>query len=127
MSASSVRGQSVKVREHVVGRFVRCSLPGGTETLVALLTYSELVSETPTRELRELAASLGPDAEEAYVSTAQMLRKEERAEALVEVLTARFGPLPESALKTVHAASLDQMRAWTTRAVTSETLDGVFG
>ena len=77
-------------------------------------------------ELRDLAASLGPDAEEAYVTTAQMLRTEERAEALVEVLTARFGPLPESAT-TVRAASLDRIRAWTTRAVTAETLDEVFG
>jgi hypothetical protein len=66
-------------------------------------------------------------AHEAYVTTAQMLRTEERAEALVEVLTARFGPLPESVLKTVRAAPLDQMRAWTTHAVTAETLDEVFG
>jgi len=101
--------------------------PRGGEAFTALLTYIELVSETPAGELRDLAASLGPDAEEAYVTTAQMLRAEERAEALVEVLTARFGPLPERVLKTVRAASLDQMRAWTTRAVTAETLDEVFG
>jgi hypothetical protein len=101
--------------------------PGGGEAFTAMLTYIELVSETPAGELRDLAASLGPDAEEAYVTTAQMLRTEERAEALVEVLTARFGPLSESVLKTVRTASLDQMRAWTTRAVTAETLDAVFG
>jgi hypothetical protein len=100
--------------------------PSEGEAFTAMLTYIELVSETPAGELRDLAASLGPDAEEAYVTTAQMLRTEERAEALVEVLKARFGPLPESVLKTVHAASLDQMRAWTTRAVTAETLDQVF-
>jgi hypothetical protein len=101
--------------------------PGGVEAFTAMLTYIELMSETPAGELRDLAASLGPDAKEAYVTTAQMLRTEERAEALVEVLTARFGPLPESVLKTVRAASLDQMRAWTTHAVTAETLDEVFG
>jgi predicted transposase/invertase (TIGR01784 family) len=101
--------------------------PGGAEEFTALLAYILIVSETPADELRDLAASLGPKAKEAYVTTAQMLRTEERAEALVEVLTARFGPLPESALKTVRAASLDQMRAWTTRAVTAETLDEVFG
>ena len=100
--------------------------PGGSEAFIVLLTYIELVSDAPAGELRDLAASLGPDAEEAYVTTAQMLRTEERAEALVEVLTARFGPLPESVLKTVRAASLDQTRAWTTRAVTAETLDEVF-
>jgi hypothetical protein len=93
------------------------------------------VSETPADELRDLAASLGPDAEEAYVTTAEMLRAEgeargraeERAEALVEVLTVKFGPLPESVPKTVRAASIEQMRAWTARAVTAETLDQVFG
>jgi predicted transposase/invertase (TIGR01784 family) len=116
--------------------------PGGGEAFIALLTYIELVSETPAGELHDLAASLGPDAEESYVTTAEMLRAEgrtegrtegeahgraeERAEVLVEVLTAKFGPLPDSVRKTMHRASIDQMRAWTTRAVTAETLDKVF-
>ena len=39
-----------------------------------MLTYIELVSDAPASELRDLAASLGPDAEEAYVTTAEMLR-----------------------------------------------------
>jgi hypothetical protein len=112
--------------------------PDGGEAFIALLTYIELVSETPAGELRELVASLGPDAEEAYVTTAEMLRAEgeargeargraeERAEALVEVLTVKFGPLPESVLRPVRAASIDQMRSWTARAVAAETLDEVF-
>lgn len=73
--------------------------PGGGEVFIALLTYIELVSETPASDLRDLAASLGPDAEEAYVTTAEMLRAEGRtegrAEALVEMLTVKFGPLPD--------------------------------
>jgi len=109
--------------------------PGGGETFIALLTYIELVSETPAGELRDLAASLGPDAEEAYVTTAEMLRAEGearsearwRAEALMEMLSVKFGPLPESMPKTVHAASIDQIKAWAARAVTAETLDQVFG
>jgi hypothetical protein len=36
--------------------------PGGSEAFIALLTYIELVSEAPASELRDLAASLGPDA-----------------------------------------------------------------
>jgi predicted transposase YdaD len=109
--------------------------PGGGEAFTALLTYIELVSEAPTGELRDLATSLGPDAEEAYVTTAEMLRAEGeargeargRAEALVEMLTIKFGPLPESLPKTVHAASIDQIKAWAARAVTAGTLDQVFG
>jgi predicted transposase YdaD len=112
--------------------------PGGGEAFIALLTYIELVSETPADELRDLAASLGPDAEEAYVTTAEMLRAEgeargvargraeERAEALAEVLTVKFGPLPERVTKTVRAASIDQMRSWTARAVTAETFEEIF-
>jgi hypothetical protein len=114
-SAGAGSVERTRIRDVAEARFRQCP------------TYIELVSEAPASELRDLAASLGPDAEEAYVTTAQMLRTEERAEALVEVLTARFGPLPESVLKTVRAASLDQMRAWTTRAVTAGTLDEVFG
>jgi hypothetical protein len=55
--------------------------PGGGEAFIALLTYIEMVSEAPASELRDLAASLGPDADEAYVTTAEMLRTEGRAEA----------------------------------------------
>ena len=53
--------------------------PGGSEAFTVLLTYIELVSDAPAGELRDLAASLGPDAEEAYVTTAEMLRAEGEA------------------------------------------------
>ncbi|MGH3278001.1 MAG: hypothetical protein ACRDNW_02560, partial [Trebonia sp.] len=53
--------------------------PGGGEAFTAMLAYIVLVSETPAGELRGLAASLGPDAEEAYVTTAEMLRAEGEA------------------------------------------------
>ena len=53
--------------------------PGGGEAFIALLTYIELVSDAPASELHDLAASLGPDAEEAYVTTAEMLRAEGEA------------------------------------------------
>jgi hypothetical protein len=49
-----------------------------------------------------------------------------RAEALVQVLTVKLGPLPEGVPQTVHRASSDQIQAWTARAVTAETLDQVF-
>jgi hypothetical protein len=108
--------------------------PGGGEAFIAILTYIELVSEAPASELRDLAASPGPDAEEAYVTTAEMIRAEGeargeargRAETLVQVLTAKVGSLPENVSQTVHRASSDQIQAWTARAVTAETLDQVF-
>jgi len=100
--------------------------PGGGEAFIAILTYIELVSEAPASELHDLAASLGPDAEEAYMTTAEMLRTEGRTEALVQVLTVKFGPLPASVSQTVHGASSGQVQAWTARAATAETLDQVF-
>jgi predicted transposase YdaD len=101
--------------------------PGAKQAAQAYLPRFEFL-------LDDLAASLGPDAEEAYVTTAQMLRAEGRAEgeargraeALVEILAVKFGLLPDSVSKTVHAASIDQVKVWTARAVTAETLDRVF-
>jgi hypothetical protein len=70
--------------------------PGGGEAFIALLTYIELVSEVPASDLHDLAASLGPDAEEAYMTTADMLRAEGEArglaKGLVRTLTVKFGP-----------------------------------
>jgi hypothetical protein len=105
--------------------------PSGTDQFVALLRYIESVGETPPDELRKLVAILGPDAEEAYMTTAEMLRAEGRAEgraeALVQLLTLKFGPLPQSALDTVHAASTDQLHTWTARVLTATTLEEVLG
>jgi hypothetical protein len=53
--------------------------PGGDGEFAALLTYIVLVSDAPADDLRDLAASLGPDAKEAYVTTAEMLRAEGEA------------------------------------------------
>jgi hypothetical protein len=41
------------------------------------------------------------------------------------MLTVKFGPLPDSVPKTVHAASIDQIKAWAARAITAETLNQV--
>jgi hypothetical protein len=104
--------------------------PGGGEAFIALLTYIELVSEVPASDLHDLAASLGPDAEEAYMTTADMLRAEGEArglaKGLVRTLTVKFGPLPEDIVGKVHAASTSQVETWTDRAVTADTLGQVF-
>ena len=97
--------------------------PGGVEQFVALLRYIELVGEAPTDELHHLVATLGPEAEEAYVTTAEMLRAEGRAGALLQLLILKFGPLPQAVLDTVHAASTDQLETWTARVLTADTLD----
>lgn len=106
---------------------------GGIDDLLALLTYIETVGETPADQLHQLFTQLGPEEEEAYVTTADMLRAEGevrgraegRAEALVQLLTLKFGPLAQSTLDTVHAASSAQLESWTARVLTADTLGDV--
>ncbi|PZF82390.1 Rpn family recombination-promoting nuclease/putative transposase [Jiangella anatolica] len=98
---------------------------GGIDDFLALLTYIETVGETPTDQLHQLFTQLGPEEEEAYVTTAEMLRAEGHAKALVQLLTLKFGPLTQSTLDTVHAASSAQLESWTARVLTAQTLDDV--
>jgi hypothetical protein len=106
--------------------------PDGREEFATLLRYIELVGEADTRDqLHDLIAALGPEAEEAYMTLAEMLRAEGRLEGrvegrletLVQQLTLKFGPLPEAVLTTVHDASADQLHTWTARVLTADTLD----
>lgn len=112
--------------------------PGGIETFKAVLSYIVRVGEASPSDLGSLADSLGPDAKEAYMTTAEMLEARGRAEGevigeargtrrmLIQVLTAKFGALPESRSKQVDEASGDQLEKWGTRAATAKTLDEVF-
>ncbi len=54
-------------------------------------------------------------------------RAEGRVETLVQQLTLKFGPLPEALLTTVRNASADQLRTWTVRVLSADTLDQLFG
>jgi len=114
--------------------------PDGREEFTALLRYIDLVGEADSRDqLYDLMAAVGPEAEDAYMTIAEMLRAEGRgegrvegrvegraegrAEALVQLLTLKFGPLPDAALTTVRNASTDQLQTWTARVLTTDTLD----
>lgn len=107
--------------------------PGGVEDFIALVTYIENVGEAPADELHDLFARLGPQAKEAYVTTADMLRAEGRvegrvegrADVLVRLLITKFGPLTQDILDTVHAADAEQIETWAVRVLTAATLDEV--
>jgi len=43
----------------------------------------------------------------------------------VQLLTLKFGPLPQTVLDTVHAATTDQLQTWTARLLSAHTLDEV--
>jgi Putative transposase, YhgA-like len=112
--------------------------PDGTEMLPAAFQYIVLVSDTPVDRLRKVVARLGPDVEEDFMTTADMLRAEGRAEGeakgraegraetLTQLLTQKFGPLPDSAVAKLHAASTEQLEGWTGRVLSATTLDEVF-
>jgi hypothetical protein len=60
------------------------------------------------------------------MTTAEMLEVRGRRKSLVQILTVKFGTLPEDVSQTVQEASSGQIQEWTTRAITAEKLDEVF-
>jgi predicted transposase YdaD len=105
--------------------------PDWREILAAFLKYIESGSETPLHRLASLAAQIGPEAEEVYMTTADMLRAEGRAEGaarlLLRQLSRRFGAVPDDMRKRIDGASLEQLEAWSDRVLDAATLDDVFG
>jgi hypothetical protein len=53
-------------------------------------------------------------------------RVEGEAKALVKLLTAKFGGVPESVHSRIRAASVEELDAWIERVLTAPTLDAVF-
>lgn len=104
---------------------MRAHLPTFGHLLDDLATAD--ASQLRDRNLTPQAPSFGPNAEEAYMTIAEQLRAEGRAEALMQVLTVKFGTLPADVPEKVRAASSGQVQEWTARAVTAEKLDEVCG
>jgi predicted transposase YdaD len=100
--------------------------PDWRELMTAFLTYIESGSETPKHRLAWLAAQIGPEAEEVYMTTADMLRAEGAARTLVRQLTRRFATVPTEVRARIDAASLEQLDLWSDRVLDAETLDEVF-
>jgi hypothetical protein len=113
--------------------------PDWWELMRAFLKYIGSASETPSHRLAWLAAQIGPEAEEVYMTTADMLRAEGEAKGraegraegaarlLVRQLGRRFGAVPDGVRKRIDAASLEQLEAWSDRVLDAATLDDVFG
>ncbi|WP_157514077.1 hypothetical protein [Nocardia concava] len=60
------------------------------------------------------------------MTTAERLEAKGRAEALLELLALRFGPVPARIADRVHNSSIEQLQQWTTRVLTADTLGKVF-
>jgi hypothetical protein len=104
-----------------------------------LLKYIETASKTPPHRLAWLAAQIGPEAVEVYMTTADMLRAEGEAKGLAEgvgkgaartlvrQLTRKFTTVPDELRARIDTASLEQLDIWTERVLDATTLDEVFG
>lgn len=122
-------GVAHDLREWTVDLRAVLERPDGIETFRALITYIEVAGEAPPEDLRRLMEQVGPDAEEIYMTTADMLRAEGqargRAEALLQLLDLRFGPVPDDTATRIQSASVDRIEIWTARVLTAATLDDV--
>lgn len=94
---------------------------------LTVLTYIMRVGETPETDLAAVFERLGPRAKEAIVATAETIEARGeargRAAALLELMTAEFGPLPAAAGRRVRSADPEQVRIRTVRVLTATTLD----
>ncbi|RBO90287.1 hypothetical protein [Nocardia puris] len=90
-----------------------------------------LPGEPTEQDMGTAIDQLGFRTKLAIMTTARRIRTEGetigRAETLIELLTTKFGPLPDPALNTIRYATLDQLREWTTRFPTATTLDDLLG
>jgi hypothetical protein len=109
--------------------------PDGGEVYIGFMTYIELVSETPVSELHDLAVSLGPDAEEAYVTTAETLRAEGRVEGRAEgrveaifvVFEQRGIDVDDKTRELIESCTdLDTLNGWFRRAFKVDTASELF-
>ncbi|QLY28248.1 Rpn family recombination-promoting nuclease/putative transposase [Nocardia huaxiensis] len=123
-------------------RYLRMLTRAGGGELEAALTYILSMGDTDRTDLEPVVDQLGPQAKEALMTTAERLeakgrvegrvegraegRVEGRAEALLEVLTLRFGMVPARITETIHSASIDELREWTARTLTADSIDEVF-
>ena len=105
---------------------IRRNGPRGEAEIAWILQYIRNKSETPASRVQALLAPLGPQVEEEFMSTISMVRDETRAEALMEVLAARFGEVPEDVASDVRAATDQQLLAWLRVAATAGSRDEAF-
>jgi hypothetical protein len=50
-----------------------------------------------------------------------------KTQLLTQLLTTRFGPLPDPVVTRLHQASESELSSWADRVLTARTLDEVFG
>jgi hypothetical protein len=109
--------------------------PNGVAALAAVLSYLLEVGQITPERLQALTRTLGPRAEEAYMTGAQILREEGRregeakgkAQAILAVFKARGLTVSEAQRAAiVGCGDLGQLERWVRQAVTAKTVAALF-
>ena len=110
--------------------------PAARDVLASVLRYILETSRAEPAALRELLArQVGREAAEEIMTTAEMLRREGKAQgevtgkrsALLLQLRQRFGRLPAAATACVDSAGTADLDVWFSRVLTASSLDEVLG
>ena len=112
--------------------------PNGRDALRLLLEYISVTTDADPDNVHEFAKSIGPVAEEAYMTAAEKLtresakkahkegRKEGQAELLLRQLKLRFGDPPDAVTARLQCASDEDLARWAERILAASSLDDVF-
>lgn len=112
--------------------------PNGVAALGTVLRYILEASEAQPENFEKLTKQLGPRAEEALMTGAEILRAQGRAEgeakgeakgkclALLKLLELKFGAPTDATVARVQSATIEQLDAWVERVLSATSLDDVF-
>jgi hypothetical protein len=119
-----------------LARRVQADMPAfGAHPVSVLMEFLMSSSELGLEELAEIInQSLGPDVHEAFMNSAEMIRKEGydqgleegRRSVLLLLLEERFGAVPQAVEERVRAAGFEELDTWARALLRASTLDEVF-
>jgi hypothetical protein len=109
--------------------------PHGQAAFLALVHYIVMIVDLDRSRLREIFRIIEPMTEDTMIyyegriprEAAAKGRQEGRAELLLRLLHARFGPPPADVAERVRAAAHDEIDAWSIRLLDAKCIDDVFG
>jgi hypothetical protein len=102
--------------------------PNGVAALGTILRYLLEVTKG-AEQVHELARQLGQRGEEAYMTAAQILTEQARAEGeakvLLKLLEQKFGKQPSAVVERVRSASIEELDRWVERVIKADSIEEV--
>jgi hypothetical protein len=105
--------------------------PDGQQALTVFWEYALLVGKMDPKELHELARAIGPIANEAYMTAAEVLhhhakaegKAEGKAELVLRQLRLKFGEVPDAVHERVLSAPSGELDVFADRIITASSVD----